>query len=347
MFHPGLRFRIERMMKRAALFLALLHGAASAQSVLAPEWMKQDAASLSKEFPSLKFDFYKNPGDAAGKAAAAEAFIGTPDEAVMKAGEKLRWVHVYSAGIEKYTHLPRFKEGKVTVTNLKIYQGPEIADHAFALLLHLTRNMAEYQKAQEDGSWPKSGPTAMPLTELRGRTMLVIGFGGIGTQVAERARAFGMKVMAIDEKDIPLTQTLEYCGRPDELNELLPKADVVVNCVPHTPASEHMIAAPQFAAMKDGAYFINVSRGKVVDTVALVKALQDKKLAGAGLDVVDPEPLPADSPLRKMKNVIITPHIAGVSGDRPGRQNELIRDNLGRFARGLPLKNATDPGRGY
>lgn len=334
-------------MKHAVILYSLLHCAVSAQSVLAPEWMKQDAASLSKQHPTLKFDFYRNLGDAAEKAKDAEAFIGTPDEAVMKAGEKLRWVHIYSAGIEKYTHLPRFKDGKITITNLKIYQGPEIADHAFALLLHLTRNMAEYQQAQEEGTWPKSGPTVMPLTELRGRTMLVIGFGGIGTQVAERARAFGMKVIAIDEKDIPLTQTLEYCGRPDELNELLPKADVVVNCVPHTPASEHMIGSTQFAAMKDGTYFINVSRGKVVDTAALVKALESKKLAGAGLDVVDPEPLPADSPLRKMKNVIITPHIAGVSGDRPTRQNELIRDNLGRFARGLPLKNATDPARGY
>lgn len=334
-------------MKQALVLACLLHGVASAQSILAPEWLKSDATKLAAEHPTLKFNFYKNLGDAAEKAKDAEAFIGTPDEAVMKAGEKLRWVHIYSAGIEKYTHLPRFKDSNLTITNLKIYQGPEIADHAFALLLHLTRNMAEYQEAQEEGTWPKSGPTVMPLVELRGRTMLVVGYGGIGTQVAERARAFGMKVIAVDEKDIPLTQTLEYCGRPDELNELLPKADVVVNCVPHTPASEHLIGSSQFAAMKDGAYFINVSRGKVVDTAALVKALQEKKLAGAGLDVVDPEPLPADSPLRKMPNVILTPHIAGVSGDRPARQNELIRDNLGRFARGLPLKNATDPTKGY
>lgn len=334
-------------MKQAFVLACLLQGAATAQSVLAPEWLKSDATKLAAEYPTLKFDFYKNLDDAADKVTEAEAFIGTPDEAVMKAGEKLRWVHIYSAGIEKYLHLPRFKDGGITITNLKIYQGPEIADHAFALLLHLTRNIAEYQKAQEEGTWPKSGATALPLVELRGRTMLVVGYGGIGTQVAERARAFGMKVIAVDEKDIPLTQTLDYCGKPDELNELLPKADVVVNCVPHTPASEHMIGSSQFAAMKEGAYFINVSRGKVVDTAALVKALQDKKLAGAGLDVVDPEPLPADSPLRTMRNVILTPHIAGVSGDRTTRQNELIRDNLGRFARGLPLKNATDTTKGY
>ncbi len=334
-------------MRKALLLACLFPAAAAAQSVLVPEWMKSDAAALSKEYPSLEFSFYTDAGDAAAKVPGAEAFIGTPDETIMNAGEKLRWVHVYSAGIEKYTALPRIKDGQLTVTNLKIYQGPEIADHAFALLLHLTRNMAAYQRAQEEGEWPKAGKTGLPLIELRGRTMLVAGFGGIGTQVAERARAFGMKVIAVDEKDIPLTQTLDYCGRPDELDELLPKADVVVNCTPHTPATEKMFGAAQFAAMKNDAYFINVSRGKVVDTDALVKALQENKLAAAGLDVVDPEPLPADSPLRRMPNVIITPHIAGVSDARPGRQNELIRTNLGRFARGLPLKNTTEPAKGY
>src|SRR5690606_27024466 len=191
--------------------------------------------------------------------------------------------------------------------------GPEIADHAFALLLHLTRNIAAYRKAQDEKSWTGAANAPMPLIELRGRTMLVIGYGGIGTQVAERAAAFGMTVLAVDEKDVPLTRTLTYCGKPDELHTLLPKADVVVNCVPHTPASEGMLNAESFAAMKKGTYFINVSRGKVVDTAALVAALREGKLAGAGLDVVDPEPLPADSPLWQMPNVIITPHVAGVS----------------------------------
>ena len=299
------------------------------------------------ENPKLKPAYYSKAGDAMSKAAEAEGYIGSPDEAFMNAATKLKWVDIFSAGIDKQRELPRFKDGSVTVTSLKIQQGPEIADHAFALLLGLTRNMAAYHEAQETGSWIKSSREGLPLTELRGKTMLVIGYGGIGTQVAERARAFGMKVIAIDEKDIPLTVTVDRFGKPDELDGMLPEADVIVSCVPHTPASEKMLGAAQFAKMKKGAYFINVSRGMVADTEALVKALQDGHLSAAGLDVVDPEPLPADSPLWKMPNVIITPHIAGVSDARSGRSNELILENLARFAKDLPLKNQVDPVKGY
>ena len=329
-----------------AWFLASC-GFTAAQVVLVPQGMKKEVDALMAENPKLKPAYYSKAGDAMSKAAEAEGYIGSPDEAFMNAATKLKWVHIFSAGIDKQRELPRFKDGSVTVTSLKIQQGPELADHAFALLLGLTRNMGAYHDAQEDGSWIKSSREGLPLTELRGKTMLVIGYGGIGTQVAERARAFGMKVIAIDEKDIPLTVTVDRFGKPDELDGMLPEADVIVSCVPHTPASEKMLGAAQFAKMKKGAYFINVSRGMIADTEALVKALHDGHLAAAGLDVVDPEPLPADSPLWKMPNVIITPHIAGVSDARGGRSNELILENLARFAKGLPLKNQVDPVKGY
>ena len=329
------------------LFLAALVPAASAQKVLVNESFRKEAAALAETYPSLKFDFYGGGAPALEKIGEAEAFIGTPDEALMNAGKNLRWVHIYSAGIEKYTDLPGFKDGKLSVTSLKIFQGPEIADHAMALLLSLTRNLAAYQRGKEEANWSRREAAALPLIELRGRTMLVIGYGGIGTQVAERARAFGMTILAIDPKDIPLTNTVERFGKPDELAEFLPLADVVVSCVPHTPESEGMLGPEEFAKMKKGTYFVNVSRGKIVDTAALVAALKEGRLAGAGLDVVDPEPLPKDSPLWAMPNVVITPHVAGVSDARGDRQAELIRDNIGRFARGLRLKNLVDPVKGY
>lgn len=333
--------------KSPIAWLLVSCGFASAQVVLVPEGMKKEVDALLAENPKLKPAYYGKGGDAISKAGEAEAFIGSPDEAFMMAATKLRWVHIFSAGIDKQRELPGFRDGSVTVTSLKIQQGPEIADHAFALLLGLTRNMAAYHQAQEEGDWIKSSRGGLTLTELRGKTMLVIGYGGIGTQVAERARAFGMRVMAIDEKDIPLTVTVERFGKPDELDEMLPEADVIVSCVPHTPASEKMLGTAQFAKMKKGAYFINVSRGMIADTAALVKALQDGQLGAAGLDVVDPEPLPKDSPLWKMPNVIITPHIAGVSDARGGRSNELILENIARFSKGLPLKNQVDPVKGY
>jgi len=331
---------------KAALAFACLLGAASAQSVLLPESMKDDAAAVARENPSLKLEFYSNSRDAREKIATAEGYVGSPDEGLLEAGSKLRWVHVHGAGVERYSSLAKIKDGSITLTNFKIQQGPEIADHAFALLLSLTRNMASFHRAQEQGAWGQND-ARLPMIELRGRTLMVIGYGGIGTQVAERAKAFGMKVIAIDPKDLPMSQTLDKSGKPDELDELLPEADVVVSCVPHTPQTEKMLSTAQFAAMKKGAYVINVSRGKIIDTDALVKALQEKKLGGAGLDVTDPEPLPRDHPLWKMPNVVITPHLAWASDQRPERQDDLILTNLNRFARGLTLKNRVDPAKGY
>ena len=322
-------------------------GIAAAQVVLVPDGMRQEAGRLTSENPKLKLEFHSGGADALAKIAEAEGYVGPLDAELMKTGTKLRWVHNFSAGIEGVADLPGLADGRVQLTALKIHQGPEIADHAFALLLALTRNMAAYHTAQQELEWVKTGKPVMPLVELRGRTMLVIGYGGIGTQVGERAKAFGMKVLAIDEKDLPLTMTVDRFGKPDELDAMLPLADVVVSCVPLTPASGKMIGTTQFSKMKKGTYFINVSRGKIAETDALIQALRNGRLAGAGLDVVDPEPLPKDSPLWKMPNVIITPHIAGVSDARSERSNQLILDNIGRFSKGLPLKNRVDAAKGY
>ena len=318
-----------------------------AQNILLPQGMIERARGLTKDYPQLKLIGYRDAADALTQVSSADAYIGSPDQALMEAGAKLRWVHIFSAGIENYTNLPRIKDGQVTLTSLKIYQGPEIADHAFALLLGLTRNMASYQQAQLDGKWLKAESPTLPLIELRGKTLLVVGYGGIGVQVAERAKAFGMTVHAIDDKDIPLTQNLDDRGKPDELGHFLKTADVVISCIPHTPQTAGMFGEKEFSEIKQGAYFINVSRGKVVNTEALVNALQSGRLAAAGLDVIDPEPLPPEHPLWKMKNVLITPHIAGVSDLRSERQATLIEANIARFAAGLPLKNQVDAVKGY
>ena len=143
--------------------------------------------------------------------------------------------------------------------------------------------------------------------------MLIVGLGGIGTQVAQRAFAFDMRVLAVDPKDIPLMHIVERVVRPDQLHEVLPQADVVVSSVPHTAASEGMFGEQEFGLMRDGVYFVNVSRGKVVQTEALVEALRSGKVRAAGLDVTNPEPLPKDHPLWKMNNVIIyTPYCDGL-----------------------------------
>jgi phosphoglycerate dehydrogenase-like enzyme len=180
-----------------------------------------------------------------------------------------------------------------------------------------------------------------------GKNAVVIGVGGIGTQIAFRAWAFGMNVVGIDPEDIPYMPIIERVYKPDQLDKVLPDADIVFVAAPHTPLSDKMIGARQFELMKKGSYFIAVSRGRLYDMDALVKALTDKRLAAAGVDVTDPEPLPKGHPLWKFDNVIITPHIAGRSDKDAARMLGTIKENLRRFIDGKPLINVVDKHKGY
>jgi D-2-hydroxyacid dehydrogenase (NADP+) len=230
-----------------------------------------------------------------------------------------------------------------------VIQGPEIADHAMALLLSLTRKISELVLRKSREEWPLreyQQPDKSPI-ELNGRTALIIGLGGIGTQIAQRAAAFGMTVIGLDPKEIPMMSFVKASYPPDRLPDLLPEADVVFMSAPLTPQTERMMGAEQFRRMKRGAYFIAVSRGKTYDGSALVKALDEKRLGGAGLDVTDPEPLPKGHPLWKFDNVVITPHLAGTSDRFRARQSALFRENVRRFSEGLSLINVVDKQKGY
>ncbi|MFN7938283.1 MAG: D-2-hydroxyacid dehydrogenase [Bryobacteraceae bacterium] len=275
--------------------------------------------------------------------ADADAILGEITPAIFSAAKKLKWVHIYSAGVER-NRFPEFINSNVTLTNGKIIQGPEIADHALALLLSLTRgiNRAAVERTKEE--WQKG---AWKAVELRGKTAVVIGVGGIGSQIATRAHAFGMTVIGVDPKDISFHPAISRVVPPDRLDTVLPLADVVFISAPHTPQSEKMVGEKQFELMKRGVYFIAVSRGKVYDTNALVKALDSKRIEGAGLDVTDPEPLPKGHSLWKFENVLITPHIATVSDGVGARYRELVLDNVARFAKDEPLRNVVDKIKGY
>ena len=277
----------------------------------------------------------------------ADAVLGMCSQELVQAGKKLRWIQVYSAGVDNY-RFPELLSSDITLTNLKVLQGPEIADHAFALLLALTRRLNYVMPFREAQEWsvPDIRTSRRPI-ELHGKTAVVVGFGGIGTQIGQRAAAFGMKVIAVDPKDIPFLFFIERTVRPDELHEVLPIADVVFMAVPHTPESERMMGSAEFELMKKGSYFVAVSRGKTYDKGALVKALDEQRLAGAGLDVTDPEPLPKGDPLWGFENVVITPHIAGQSDHIRDRRQELLKQNVRRFVEGAPLLNIVDKLKGY
>ena len=324
-----------------SLVVPLAPAPAAAQTICMPSVLAEALADLEEQHPSLRF----LSGDDAEPGACEGLIAGYRGiENHFAADSRLRWIQSNSAGVEGFLALPDLRDSDVVLTNAKIIQGPEIADHAFALLLNFTRNIKAFNAQMPEG-WNTN--RELPMIELRGKTAVVIGLGGIGTQIAQRAAAFGMTVIGVDPKDIPIHRDVAYVGKPDELDDLLPRADVVFSAVPHTPATEGMIGARQFELMKQDVYFINVSRGAIVDTDALVAALEGGKVRAAGLDVTDPEPLPTDHPLWTMSNVTITPHLATISDRLGERRMQLLRDNISRFATGRPLRNVVDKQAGY
>lgn len=329
-----------------ALLPALMY-AQSTPKILVRGVSPDRLAELKAAAPRANFVAASTENDALREIRDADAVIGGIDQPLLRAARKLRWVQVGSAGVENVL-FPELVNSNIVLTNCKIIQGPEISDHAFALLLALTRGLNELIPMKADKQWHQSQyqNQSRPI-ELNGRTALIIGLGGIGTQIAQRAWAFGMQVLAVDPKDIPMSAFVRRVVKPDRLQNVLPEADVVFMSAPHTRESERMLGPAEFNLMKRGAYFIAVSRGKTYDSGALIKALDEKRLAGAGLDVTDPEPLPPDSPLWNFSNVVITPHIAGQSDRFSVRQLDVFKENARRFAEGAPLINVVDKSKGY
>jgi D-2-hydroxyacid dehydrogenase (NADP+) len=277
----------------------------------------------------------------------ADAFIGEIKPEYVRAGKNLKWVAIMSAGAERVLHLSGgndLRDSNIILTNNKVVQGPEIADHAMAMLLALTRGINTVVSHRQQEIWQ---PRPYPGIELNGKTAVVIGVGGIGTQIALRANAFGMEVIGVDPEDRPYMPFIKRYVKPDQLDEVIPLADVVFISAPHTPMSHKMMGGKQFDMMKKNSYFIAVSRGGIYDMPGLVRALDSKRLAGAGVDVTDPEPLPKGHALWKFDNAIITPHIAGRSDLDRGRMVGTITENIRRFVDGRPLLNVVDKQKGY
>jgi len=336
-------------MKRLLVSLLIICGVMAAQTkkVIAnlPPGTVQE---LAKSAPNVKIVAARGPA-LEKEIADADAMVGvqlTP-ELFKKAG-KLKWLHISSAGVEAHGGqvglFPALIDSDVVVTNAKNVYGPQIADHAFAFLLALTRRLNVTLPRQTLEEWP-AGRTGM--FELDGKTAVIIGVGGIGSQIAQRAHGFGMKVIGVDIRDIPTSMMVQRVVPPDMLDSVLPEADVVFVAVPHTQKSDGMMGARQFELMKQGSYFIAMSRGKIYDHQALVKALDSKRLAGAGLDATEPEPLPKGHPLWKFPNVVITPHTSGGSDNLQARLDYLVKENIRRFGAGLPLLNMVNKKEGY
>jgi len=280
--------------------------------------------------------------------AGTDAVIGICTPPLLQSADaRLLWVHNYSVGMEHCTGLSGAQRQQLVFSNNKRLSAPAIAEHTIAMLLALTRNMPAYQQAQRQGKWQRELSDAASFGELKGKTLLVAGLGGIGTEIAWRAHGLGMRVIATRSSSREGPDFVDYVGLPDELNTLAGKADVVANALPLTPATTGIFNKDFFMALKPGAIFLSVGRGKSTVTADLITALESGKLFGAGLDVTDPEPLPAASPLWQLPNVIITPHVSAAGNGSSQRTMIIAVENLRRYVAGEPLLNVVDMSKGY
>ena len=239
------------------------------------------------------------------------------------------------------------RERDILLTNMQRVAGPVMAEHVIAMMLSYARGLHFYIPERMAGRWTREMPPPGQLLTLEGKTVLVVGLGGIGVEVAKRAHALGMRVIATRASGRDGPEFVSYVGLPDELHKLAGEADFIVNTAPLTPATTGLFDAKFFAAAKAGAFFVNVGRGQSVVQPDLIEALRSGRLAGAGLDVTDPEPLPADSPLWRMQNVILTPHISAGSDLGDELRFAIGIENLRRYVAGEKMLSVVDLTKGY
>lgn len=272
----------------------------------------------------------------------------------------LRWVQLSSAGVNHLLGKPIMKSDTIVTTSSGIHSVP-IAEYVFGSILAFARKFPLALSFQQRGEWPRDRWKHLLGRELRGSTIGIVGYGSIGREVGRLAKAFGMTVLAskrspgekhdagyvLPDAGDPEMQHADRVFGPAELQEMVAQCDYVVVALPLTPETEGIIDEGVLQAMKPTAYFVNISRGEIVDEPALIRALEEGRIAGAGLDVFTEEPLPEDSPFYSLDNVILTPHISAATAVYNDRITDLFAENLRRYLANEPLLNQVDKQRGY
>ncbi|HWK89707.1 MAG TPA: D-2-hydroxyacid dehydrogenase [Longimicrobium sp.] len=295
-------------------------------------------------------------GDSPGARAAlqavpgAEVYVGfgVPPALFEAAGGRLRWAHSASAGVGGSLHRAMTESNVVLTNSAGIYAEP-MAETVMAMVMFFARGLDFAVRAQAERRWDKApfDRAGSPVRELAECTLGIVGLGGVGRAVARRAAALGMRVIATRRRGTDAPEGVELLRGDDALERLLARSDFLVLAVPQTGETQGLIGARELALLPRGATVVNVARGGVVDEDALVEALRSGALRGAGLDVFAREPLPPESPLWSLPNVLATPHVSGASHLFWRRQTGLIRENLSRYLAGQALLNTVDKHAGY
>lgn len=298
---------------------------------------------LHQTFPDVTFALTRSKADVTTMLDGADVFFGWPTDEIIQAGTSLLWLHLLGAGADGFDAKAVQQRG-IVVTNSKGVAAPNIAEHVLALMFGFARALPVLARAQREQVWTKS--QELRLFELQGQTLGIVGLGAIGQALTEKAGALGMKVMGVRRNPGPVLG-IEVVYGINELPRLAAQVDHLVACLPGTAATKKLIGEPVFSVMKTGSYFYNVGRGSTVVTDDLLYALDHGPLAGAGLDVVDPEPLPAGHSLWRHPNVVLTSHTAGNTEQYWKRGIVLFAKNLRRYMQDDVLLNQLDLANGY
>ena len=302
-------------------------------------------AAWRDQFPDVTFVEAPRVAEQVAAIGDADAYIGRISrEVFLAAGPQLRWVHSTGAGVETVVSTPELVDSDIILTNTRGAHASCIAEHAFGMLLTLTRGLQDHAADQRDRNWRR--PIA-GRRELTGATMVVVGMGNIGRAIAKRAVAFEMRVIGVDLEAAEPPAGVETIWGLDRLDEALGLADVVAVATPLTRRTRGMLDARRVGLLKPDAYLLVLSRGGIVDEAALIGSLRAGRLAGAGLDVQATEPLPTDNPLWDAPNLILTPHCSASSRQTRERVMAISTENVRRFVAGRELTNVCDKEAGF
>lgn len=301
---------------------------------------------LESKYPDLTFAHGVADGELTSAIKDTTVYLGWMTRELFLAAEKLEWIQSPSSGVDNILAIPEIMQSDVLVTSAVGTHAHVLADHAMAMILSFTRGLRELAFKQREKVW--YSPVRARCIELRGLTMGIVGFGASGQQVARRASAFGMRVLAVDVAVKQKPDYVEQLGDAGDIDETIAQSDVVVIACPYTAGNRDLIGEKQLSLMKSNALLIGISRGGIINQPALVEALQARRIAGAALDIFDREPLPADSPLWDLENLLITPHSAGGTQYEIENICSIFVENLAKFIAGdFPLRNQVDKSRGW
>jgi phosphoglycerate dehydrogenase-like enzyme len=315
---------------------------------LNPMGLEKGIPALQAQYPDIQFVHCPDRGTELGRELAdADIYMGWLNRELFLGAPKLQWIQSPSSGVNMYLDIPEIRAGEVLLTSASGTHGAAVAESAMAMILAVTRGIRPAILDQANRVW-NPGNIRPKMLELTGSTVGIVGLGAIGRAFAQRAKAFDMRVIAVDLNPAATSPHVDQVWGLDQLDTLLRESDYVVVLVPFTAQTENMIGAAQLAKMKPSALLVPMSRGGIVDQDALITALKNGQIAGAALDVCRPEPLPADSELWTLPTVLLAPHIAGGTQHEGKYVMDIFTENLGRFLRNeRPLRNQVNKEAGF